>query len=185
MTLRKSPRGKYPDRRSASVSQTTSSAIFEEAMSDFGAICGANMAMPILVINMGGEMVYILAQRLRAQNVTPEKSTKVLGDVIKTMYYPKFIEELFKPQMMYSKQSVREIFHKLAHSSIMRLNESSMEKLFDLMAMGVKYQIVRCAFPRDVLAVFNTFYFDRQFSICWYFFHDSFEILFAVQIYLN
>ena len=44
-------------------------------MSDFGAICGANMAMPILVINMGGEMVYILAQRLRAQNVAPEKGT--------------------------------------------------------------------------------------------------------------
>lgn len=29
----------------------------------------------------------------------------------------------------------------LAHSSIMRLNESSMSKLFDLVTMGVKYQV--------------------------------------------
>ena len=29
----------------------------------------AAFAMPMLIINMGGEMVYILAQRLQAQNV--------------------------------------------------------------------------------------------------------------------
>ena len=30
----------------------------------------------------------------------------------------------------------RQIFDRLAHSSIMRLNETSMDKLFDLMAQG-------------------------------------------------
>ena len=34
-------------------------------------------AMPLLVINMGGEMVYILQQRLQAQKIPPEKSEKV------------------------------------------------------------------------------------------------------------
>jgi hypothetical protein len=52
-----------------------------------------------------------------------------------------FIRELFKPQEMYTSSSTREIFNKLAHSSIMRLNESSMEKLYDLMTMGFKHQV--------------------------------------------
>lgn len=42
---------------------------------------------------------------------------------------------------MYSSSSTREIFNKLAHSSIMRLNESSMDKLYDLMTMGFKHQV--------------------------------------------
>lgn len=50
-------------------------------------------------------------------------------------------------------QSTRQIFDRLAHSSIMRLNESSMEKLFDLMAMGFKLQLVSCRTPREVVDV--------------------------------
>ena len=53
----------------------------------------------------------------------------MLEDVIRTMYNPKFIAELFRGQDMYSMQSTRQIFDKLAHSSIMRLNESSMDKV--------------------------------------------------------
>ncbi|OLP78090.1 Protein OSCP1 [Symbiodinium microadriaticum] len=83
---------------------------------------GALMAMPVLIVNMGGEMVYILAQRLQAQQIPSQKGQKVLCDVVRTMYYPRFIEELFKPQEIYSLQSTRQIFDRLAHSSIMRLN---------------------------------------------------------------
>jgi len=36
---------------------------------------------------------------------------------------------------VYSQRSTRQIFDKLAHSSIMRLSESSMDKLYDLMTM--------------------------------------------------
>ena len=95
-------------------------------------------AMPLVIVNMGGEMVYILAQRLQAQNVPLDKSKRVLQDVIRTMYNKMFIEELFRPQDVYSMHSTRQIFDRLAHSSIMRLNESSMDKLFDLMTMGFK-----------------------------------------------
>lgn len=126
---------------------------------------GSLLAMPMLVINMGGEMVYILEQRLRAQNIPGDKSRKggsttaavplwrgcalrdvrdhatparcrppppppaVLSDVVKTMYSKKFIAELFKPQPLYSNRSTRQIFDRLAHSSIMRLNENSMDKV--------------------------------------------------------
>jgi hypothetical protein len=33
-------------------------------------------AMPFLVFNLGGEMIYILEQRLQAQNISQEKSRK-------------------------------------------------------------------------------------------------------------
>ena len=87
-------------------------------------------AMPIVVINMGGEMVYILQQRLQAQKVPDDKAVKVLQDVVRAMYSPLFITELFKPQEMYTSSSTKQIFEKLAHSSIMRLNKQSMEKVF-------------------------------------------------------
>mmetsp|Transcript_6051 Transcript_6051/g.14032 ORF Transcript_6051/g.14032 Transcript_6051/m.14032 type:complete len:379 (+) Transcript_6051:92-1228(+) len=114
---------------------------------------GHLMTMPILIVNMGGEMVYILEQRLQAQKIPDSKGQKVLNDVVRTMYYPRFIEELFKPQEMYSIQSTRQIFDRLAHSSIMRLNESSMDKLFDLMAMGFKHQVVSCGSPQELLDI--------------------------------
>ncbi|CAJ1330963.1 unnamed protein product [Effrenium voratum] len=114
---------------------------------------GALMSMPVLIVNMGGEMVYILAQRLQAQQIPSSKGQKVLCDVVRTMYYPRFIEELFKPQEIYSLQSTRQIFDRLAHSSIMRLNESSMGKLFDLMIMGFKLQLMSVASPREIVDV--------------------------------
>ncbi|VDK24774.1 unnamed protein product [Anisakis simplex] len=78
--------------------------------------------MPILFINMSGEMAYILHQRLQAQNVGLSKSTKVLSDILYTMFNKNFMEELFKPQEIYSRRTMRSLFEKLAHSSIMRLN---------------------------------------------------------------
>lgn len=55
--------------------------------------------------------------------------TSVLQDVISTMFNSKFVDELFKAQEIYSNASTRQIFDRLAHSSIMRLNESSMDKV--------------------------------------------------------
>ena len=45
-------------------------------------VLGNRLAMPIIVLNMGGEMVYILNQRLQAQNVPDEKARKVLEGIL-------------------------------------------------------------------------------------------------------
>lgn len=37
------------------------------------------LTLPLIMLNMGGEMVYILAQRLDAQKVSGEKSQRVRG----------------------------------------------------------------------------------------------------------
>ena len=110
-------------------------------------------AMPIITINLGGEMIYILHQRLRAQKVPLEKESKVLCEVISAMYSTDFIAQLFKPQAMYTLQSTRQIFDKLAHSSLMRLNKTSMDKLYDLMIMSFKHQLVHIPHVYSVLHV--------------------------------
>ena len=82
------------------------------------------LAMPLVIINLGAEMVYILDQRLRAQCIADDKSRMVLNDVVRTWCDNGFIAELFKPQQLYSLPATRQIFERLAHSSIMRLNQS-------------------------------------------------------------
>ena len=114
---------------------------------------GALLAMPLLMLNLGTEMIYILAHRLDAQKVGDVKSARVLGDVAMAIFHKDFLEELFRPQEMYSRHSARSIFDKLAHSSIMRLNKTSMDKLYDLMTMSFKYQIMQCVAPEQLYAV--------------------------------
>ncbi|EEC05981.1 oxidored-nitro domain-containing protein isoform, putative [Ixodes scapularis] len=109
--------------------------------------------LPLLYINLGGEMMYILNQRLKAQKIALDKAHKVITDIVSTMFNVRFVEELFKPQELYSKKAVRSIFEKLTHASIMRLNAASMDKLYDLMTMVVKYQTFMCSSPGDLLAV--------------------------------
>uniref|UniRef100_A0A665T9B8 Organic solute carrier partner 1 n=1 Tax=Echeneis naucrates TaxID=173247 RepID=A0A665T9B8_ECHNA len=109
--------------------------------------------LPLLFINLGGEMLYILDQRLRAQNIPSDKARKVMNDIITTMFNKKFLEELFKPQELYSKKALRTVFDRLAHASIMRLNQASMDKLYDLMTMAFKYQVLLCPRPKDILLV--------------------------------
>ncbi|XP_077976868.1 protein OSCP1-like [Glandiceps talaboti] len=109
--------------------------------------------LPLLFINLGGEMLYILDQRLRAQNIPSDKSKKVMHDIIGTMFNKRFMDELFKPQDAYSKKAMRTVFDRLAHASIMRLNTASMDKLYDLMTMAFKYQVSLCLRPSDLLLV--------------------------------
>ncbi|XP_028984958.1 protein OSCP1 isoform X1 [Betta splendens] len=113
----------------------------------------SSRTLPLLFINLGGEMLYILDQRLRAQNIPADKAKKVMNDIITTMFNKKFLEELFKPQELYSKKALRTVFDRLAHASIMRLNQASMDKLYDLMTMAFKYQVLLCLRPKDILLV--------------------------------
>lgn len=97
--------------------------------------------------------MYILHQRLQAQNIPTEKTMKVLYDIAGTMFNSKFMDELFKPQELYSKKALRTVFDRLAHSSIMKLNTASMDKLYDLMTMAVKHQTLLIKRPQDILCM--------------------------------
>jgi len=108
---------------------------------------------PMMFYNLSGEMLYVLNQRLQAQSVAEEKSKKVLVDIISTMFKNDFLDQMFNSTTIYSKNSLKNIFKKLIHSSIMRLTDDSMNKLFDLMIMAVKYQTISCANPNLLLHI--------------------------------
>lgn len=49
---------------------------------------GALLAMPLLIMNMGGEMIYVLHQRLSAQAIDPSKSKKGSARLNTLIRYP-------------------------------------------------------------------------------------------------
>ncbi|XP_056336230.1 protein OSCP1a [Danio aesculapii] len=119
--------------------------------------------LPLLIINLGGEMIYILDQRLRAPDENDEKTQRgcwteddrkrVMNDIVSTMFSKVFLEELLQPQDLYSHRALRTVLTRIAHTSIMRLNPASMDKLYDLMTMAFKYQLVLCPRPQDLLLI--------------------------------
>ncbi|XP_044275398.1 protein OSCP1 isoform X3 [Varanus komodoensis] len=119
--------------------------------------------LPLLVLNLGGEMLYIVDQRLRAQSIPGDKARqdawtdvdrrRVMNDIIGGIFNKKFVDELFKPQELYSRKALRSVFERLVHASIMRLNAPSMDKLYDLMTMAFKCQVLLCPRPKDLLLV--------------------------------
>uniref|UniRef100_A0A3B3BGR6 Organic solute carrier partner 1a n=1 Tax=Oryzias melastigma TaxID=30732 RepID=A0A3B3BGR6_ORYME len=119
--------------------------------------------LPLVFINLGGEMLYILDQRLQAQNTSVDNSEKgvwsendrkrVMSDIVGTMFSKAFMDELLKPQQLYSHRTMKTVLTRLAHTSIMRLNPASMEKLYELMVMAFKYQVYLCPRPKDLLLI--------------------------------
>ncbi|KAF7236277.1 Protein OSCP1, partial [Varanus komodoensis] len=76
-----------------------------------------------------------------------------MNDIIGGIFNKKFVDELFKPQELYSRKALRSVFERLVHASIMRLNAPSMDKLYDLMTMAFKCQVLLCPRPKDLLLV--------------------------------
>uniref|UniRef100_A0A3B3WXE6 Organic solute carrier partner 1a n=1 Tax=Poecilia mexicana TaxID=48701 RepID=A0A3B3WXE6_9TELE len=119
--------------------------------------------LPLVFINLGGEMLYILDQRLRALNTSEDQSEtgvwserdrkRVLNDVVGIMFSKSFMDELLKPQQLYSHRTMKTVLTRLAHSSIMRLNPASMDRLYELMIMAFKYQVLLSPRPRDLLLI--------------------------------
>ena len=107
-------------------------------------------AAPVLVLSLGCEMAYVLDQRLKAQQVEAPKKGMVLRDILQALFSRDFLQALFKEQPVGAFAETQSLFWKIAHSSIMRLNPSSMEKLYVLMVMGFKHQAMRCVAPEEL-----------------------------------
>ncbi|XP_019738801.1 protein OSCP1a isoform X3 [Hippocampus comes] len=110
--------------------------------------------LPLVFINLGGEMLYILDQRLHAHSTSEDKSEKaagvwsendrkrVMNDIVGTMFSQAFMDEILKPQLLYSHRTMKVVLTRLAHVSIMKLNAVSMEKIYSSMTAG-EFQLLR------------------------------------------
>ena len=55
------------------------------------------LMLPFVILNLGGEMVYILEQRLRDQSLERDRSSRVLNDIVQNMLSSAVIQEIFRP----------------------------------------------------------------------------------------
>ena len=68
------------------------------------------MAMPVIIYNLGGEMIYVLCSRLKAQEIPSDKSNKVIHDVVSHLFDRKFLSEINKHRIVSKHQEVRQMF---------------------------------------------------------------------------
>lgn len=111
----------------------------------------------LLYYNLGGEMMYILNQRLTAQNVNSTKSSQILSDILNGLVSNRPRSVHFKKVTSYDDVTLSRmkiVFQDvLESSSSMRLTPVSFDKLFDLMAGVFKYQLVLCPLPSSLYHV--------------------------------
>ncbi|XP_055384987.1 protein OSCP1 [Condylostylus longicornis] len=101
----------------------------------------ANM---FIFVNLGCEMLYVIDQRLKAQEVETDKSIQVINDITNVLLNPKYIQKLLNVNNEHSlinQSNFKKILYETACCSLMRLEEPSMSKLWDLMLMVFKWQI--------------------------------------------
>ncbi|CCD72206.1 Cytochrome P450 [Caenorhabditis elegans] len=113
-------------------------------------------AFPALYLNLGVEMMYVLDQRLRVQKERVEdreKSDKVVKEIMLGFLAKKTLDEVFKGHGTPTRVGLKMFFEKVAHCSIMRLNENSMDKLFDLMMMSYKFALMKMTMPEQIMTI--------------------------------
>lgn len=109
--------------------------------------------LPLLYLNLGGEMMYIIEERLHAQSVDPNKSAKVTTDLISLILNTKILEEILQPQDLHSRDALEVIFENIANATSMRIDSDSMHRMYSIMIMSVKYQLLRAGSPQDMLGL--------------------------------
>ncbi|XP_075980474.1 organic solute carrier partner 1 [Anticarsia gemmatalis] len=101
----------------------------------------SHFATPFIVVNLGCEMIFVIEQRLKAQSISVDKSERVLTDVVTVLLHPKLLEELFTPQPVATHTVIKQLLQDISATSIMKLDDYSMSKLWDLMTMIFKWQL--------------------------------------------
>lgn len=108
-------------------------------------------ALPFLMFNYGCEMLFILRIRLEAHMIESLKADRILSDIVNSIFGCAKLEMMFSHKGLYSDMQTRKIFTAASDSSVMKLNEMSMRKLYDLISMTVKYQLLTLRHPWELV----------------------------------
>ncbi|KAM8711214.1 hypothetical protein ACLKA7_000364 [Drosophila subpalustris] len=99
-----------------------------------------------LLVNLGCEALFVIDQRLKAQEIALDKSVQVIHDVTSVLLEPKFMESLINGSVhsnaqLLTAEHCKFMLNDIATCSLMRLDETSMDKLWNLMTMVYKWQL--------------------------------------------
>ncbi|GLC68302.1 hypothetical protein PLESTF_000673800 [Pleodorina starrii] len=97
---------------------------------------------PLLYINLCAETVYVIEQRLRAQNISSDKTVSILNDMIGYLFLASRVREMFEPQGTPTLSAAKSLMQSLVNCSVMKVTGDSMSKLCDLAIMAFKFQIM-------------------------------------------
>jgi Organic solute transport protein 1 len=85
----------------------------------------AALVAPLVVGNMGCEMLFIIQQRLHAQQAPIARCSTVLSDLTKELFATELVDSLFQPRLvMPGLSEMHNLLSHLARCSVMRLSMS-------------------------------------------------------------
>ncbi|XP_073846302.1 organic solute carrier partner 1 [Musca autumnalis] len=111
-----------------------------------------------LIVNLGCEMLFVIDQRLQAQKIAKEKSIQVLHDVTSVLLEPKFLNSLIAGSttaggQCLTEESCKFMLKDIATCSLMRLDDVSMGKLWNLMTMIYKWQLFHTKYQYQLMDI--------------------------------
>uniref|UniRef100_A0A1I8MB51 Uncharacterized protein n=1 Tax=Musca domestica TaxID=7370 RepID=A0A1I8MB51_MUSDO len=111
-----------------------------------------------IIVNLGCEMLFVIDQRLQAQKIAKEKSIQVLHDITSVLLEPKFINSLIVGSTTTGGQCLSEehckfMLKDIATCSLMRLDDVSMGKLWNLMTMIYKWQLFHTKYQYQLMDI--------------------------------
>mmetsp|Transcript_36266 Transcript_36266/g.88587 ORF Transcript_36266/g.88587 Transcript_36266/m.88587 type:complete len:312 (+) Transcript_36266:82-1017(+) len=115
----------------------------------------SRIAVPFLVANMGCEMVFVIEHRLRElpeTSVPQKKRDEILDDIIRAVFNDALMENIFAEQKLYAIDTFRKLLFAMAQSPSMRISQENFDKMFRIMSMSIKAQVMRWEKPEDLLS---------------------------------
>ena len=87
-------------------------------------------------------MIYVLHHRLQNLKVDYPKIQKTIIDISKTLFSEKVVKKLFEPKPLLGLEYIKSLLFQICHCSIITLDITSFTKLFDMILIGIKKQIL-------------------------------------------
>ena len=95
-----------------------------------------------MVYNLGCEMIYLINHRLQKIIKTKSRVSGTLKDIARTLYSDKIWNLLDNTEGMMTIDGVRNILYNICHCSVIVLDPKNFQKLFQMIVMSIKYQIL-------------------------------------------
>ena len=83
----------------------------------------------------------------------PQLGLKIVNDLVSAIFKEHFVKTLLVAQEPINLGILKDIFRKLAHSSIMKLDSASMEKLLYLIIMTLKKEVFLTSSPLELYSL--------------------------------
>jgi len=110
--------------------------------------------LPILIINLIGELSYILQNRFKAYGIPFEKTYSFMEELYTEIFDPNNIIRYKFPQSLPKHlKPIRDSFNLLLKTLSFKILGGGYDKLFNMMIMSLKYHLINCKESKDVLKI--------------------------------